>query len=211
MGLYVLFWAHSLQARPMKWEWSHCEDKTRARGPESYTPQVEQTHIMLLSVQLNSFFQHAFFVWRPCPSCFLSLCLYLLAEPWPVQVAIPLSVGTDSAQVYVQRPQLGLVDGVKVCVCQGVCNDACDRVCEYRCDWHSLYPGTRTVTLSNLSPGSEYQMRVYSTSREQTGPPYYAQPFRTSELPGLIKSLLDSHTSITLTHCKCLQPLTSRR
>ncbi|XP_078139181.1 phosphatidylinositol phosphatase PTPRQ [Centroberyx gerrardi] len=104
-------------------------------------------------------------------------------DPWPVQVAIPLSVGTSSAQLYIQRPQLGLVDGVKVCVCQGVCDDACEGVCEYMCDWHSLPTGTHMVTLNNLSPGSEYQLRVYSTSRERTGPPYYARPIRTSLAP----------------------------
>ncbi|KAM3838280.1 uncharacterized protein ACN63O_023158, partial [Diretmus argenteus] len=104
-------------------------------------------------------------------------------DPWPVLVAIPLSVGTNSALLYIQRPQLGLVDGVKVCVCQGVCDDACEGVCEYMCDWHSLPSGTHMVTLTNLTPGSEYQLRVYSTSRERTGPPYYANPIRTSLAP----------------------------
>ncbi|CAK6951123.1 phosphatidylinositol phosphatase PTPRQ [Scomber scombrus] len=35
-------------------------------------------------------------------------------DPMPVQVAVPLPVGTNSAQLYIQHPQLGLIDGVKV-------------------------------------------------------------------------------------------------
>ena len=101
----------------------------------------------------------------------------------PVQVAVPLSVGTDSAQLYIQHPQLGLIDGVKVCVCPGVCDSVCAGSCRYTCDRYSLPAGVNIITLSNLSPGSEYQLGVYSTSREQVGPPYYTRPIRTGELP----------------------------
>lgn len=107
----------------------------------------------------------------------------------PVQVAIPLSVGTNSAQLYIQHPQLGLIDGVKVCVCPGVCDSVCEGPCGYTCDWYPLPAGVHIVTLRNLSPGSEYQLRVYSTSRGQTGPPYHARPVRTSELLLLISSI----------------------
>ncbi|XP_054864399.1 phosphatidylinositol phosphatase PTPRQ isoform X2 [Amphiprion ocellaris] len=103
--------------------------------------------------------------------------------PMPVQVAVPLSVGTNYAQLYIQHPQLGLIDGVKVCACPGVCDSACEGVCEYICDWHSLAADVHIVTLSNLSPGSQYQLSVYSTSREQIGPPYYTPLIRTSLAP----------------------------
>ncbi|XP_008281722.1 phosphatidylinositol phosphatase PTPRQ [Stegastes partitus] len=103
--------------------------------------------------------------------------------PLPVQVAVPLSVGTNYAQLYIQHPQLGLTDGVKVCACPGVCDTACKGVCGYTCDWHSLPADVHTVTLSNLSPGSQYQLSVYSTSREQIGPPYYTRLIRTSLAP----------------------------
>lgn len=99
----------------------------------------------------------------------------------PVQVAIPLSVGANSAQLYIQRPQLGLIDGVKVCVCPGVCASVCEGSCGSTCDWYPLPAGVHVITLRNLSPGSEYQLRVYSTSREQMGPPYYTHPVRTGE------------------------------
>ncbi|XP_056244137.1 phosphatidylinositol phosphatase PTPRQ [Seriola aureovittata] len=104
-------------------------------------------------------------------------------DPKPVQVAVPLSVSANSAQLYIQHPQLGLIDGVKVCVCPGVCDTACEGLCGYSCDWYSLPAGVHLVTLSNLSPGSEYQLRVQSTSREQTGPPYYTRPIKTSLVP----------------------------
>ncbi|XP_070763484.1 phosphatidylinositol phosphatase PTPRQ [Enoplosus armatus] len=104
-------------------------------------------------------------------------------NPMPVPVAVTLSVGTKSAQLYIQRPQLGLIDGVKVCVCPGVCDSVCEGLCGYTCDWYSLPAGVHIITLSNLSPGSEYQLRVYSTSREQMGPPYYTRPVRTSLAP----------------------------
>ncbi|KAK2842216.1 hypothetical protein Q5P01_012416 [Channa striata] len=103
--------------------------------------------------------------------------------PMPVQVAVPLSVGTTSAQLYIQHPRLGLIDGVKVCICPGVCSTVCEGLCGYACDWYPLPAGTHIVNLSNLSPGSEYQLRVYSTSREQMGPPYYTPPIRTSLAP----------------------------
>ncbi|XP_074533315.1 uncharacterized protein LOC141796228 [Halichoeres trimaculatus] len=67
-------------------------------------------------------------------------------NPLPVQAAIPLSVGTNSAQLFIQHPQLGLINGVKV-------------------------------------PGSEYQLQVHSTSKEQVGPPYYSRPIRTGLVP----------------------------
>lgn len=108
-----------------------------------------------------------------------SLCVY--TDPIPVQVAVPLSVGLNSAQLYIQRPQLGLIDGVKVCVCPGVCDTECEGSCGYSCSWYSLPVGIYIVTLGNLSPGSQYQLRVHSTSQEQTGPPYYSQPIKTSE------------------------------
>ncbi|CAB1422352.1 unnamed protein product, partial [Pleuronectes platessa] len=104
-------------------------------------------------------------------------------DPLPVPVAVPLSVGSTSAQLYIQHPQLGLIDGVKVCVCLGVCDTVCEGSCGYSCDWYSLPAGVHTVTLRNLSPGAEYQLRVLSTSREQTGPPCYTRPFRTSLVP----------------------------
>ncbi|XP_049430343.1 phosphatidylinositol phosphatase PTPRQ isoform X2 [Epinephelus fuscoguttatus] len=104
-------------------------------------------------------------------------------DPMPVQVAVPLSVGTNSAQLYIQRPQLGLVDGVKVCVCPGVCDTVCEGFCGDTCDWYALPAGVHIITVGNLSPGSEQQLRVYSTSREQMGPPYYTCPVRTSLAP----------------------------
>nr|XP_019934116.1 PREDICTED: phosphatidylinositol phosphatase PTPRQ [Paralichthys olivaceus] len=104
-------------------------------------------------------------------------------DPLPVPVAVPLSVSATSAQLYIQHPQLGLTDGVKVCMCPGVCDPLCEGSCGYSCDWYSLPAGIQTVTLKNLSPGTEYQLKVYSTSREQTGPPYYTSTFRTSLVP----------------------------
>uniref|UniRef100_UPI0037E94576 phosphatidylinositol phosphatase PTPRQ n=1 Tax=Semicossyphus pulcher TaxID=241346 RepID=UPI0037E94576 len=100
-------------------------------------------------------------------------------NPPPVQVAVPLSVGTNSAQLYIQRPQQGLIDGVKVCVCPGVCNTTCEGLCGSECDWYSLPAGVHIITVSNLNPGSQFQLRVYSTSREQMGPPYDTRPVRT--------------------------------
>lgn len=112
----------------------------------------------------------------------------------PVQVAVSLSVGTNSAQLYIQHPQLGLIDGVKVCVCPGMCDSLCVGLCGNTCDWYSLPAGVHIITLSNLSPGSEHQLRVYSTSREKIGPPYYTRPVRTSELRLLILAHTNAHT-----------------
>lgn len=114
----------------------------------------------------------------------LSSSFSLLIDPLPVQVAIPVSVGTDSAKLFIQHPQLGLTDGVKVCVCPGECDRACEGLCEHTCDWYPLPAGVHNshiITLNNLSPGFEYQLRVYSTSKEQVGPPYYSQIIRTGK------------------------------
>ncbi|XP_037307184.2 phosphatidylinositol phosphatase PTPRQ [Pungitius pungitius] len=100
-------------------------------------------------------------------------------DPMGVQVAVPLSVGTDSAQLYIQRPQLGLIDGVDVCICPGLCDTLCEGPSGLTCHWYSLPAGVHIITLSDLSPGSEHQLKVYSTSREQIGPPYYTRPLRT--------------------------------
>lgn len=103
-------------------------------------------------------------------------------DPDPVQVALPLSVGTSSAQLYIQRPQLGLIDGVRVCVCPGVCANVCEGSCNYyTCDWYPAPAGVHIITLRNLRPGWEYQLKVSSTSKEQMGPPYYTHLFRTGE------------------------------
>ncbi|XP_028441228.1 phosphatidylinositol phosphatase PTPRQ isoform X2 [Perca flavescens] len=104
-------------------------------------------------------------------------------DPMPVQVAVSLSVGTNSAQLYIQQPQLGLIDGVKVCVCPGMCDSLCEGLCGNTCDWYSLPAGVHIITISNLSPGSDHQLRVYSTSREKIGPPYYTHPVRTNQAP----------------------------
>ncbi|KAA8590153.1 hypothetical protein FQN60_014087 [Etheostoma spectabile] len=115
-----------------------------------------------------------------------SVCVNLgtfTPDPMPVQVAVSLSVGTDSAELYIQHPPLGLIDGVKVCVCPGMCDSLCEGLCGDTCDWYSLPAGVHIVTLSNLIPGSEHQLRVYSTSREKIGPPYYTRPVRTSLAP----------------------------
>ncbi|XP_032379548.1 phosphatidylinositol phosphatase PTPRQ isoform X1 [Etheostoma spectabile] len=110
-------------------------------------------------------------------------CIIHTTDPMPVQVAVSLSVGTDSAELYIQHPPLGLIDGVKVCVCPGMCDSLCEGLCGDTCDWYSLPAGVHIVTLSNLIPGSEHQLRVYSTSREKIGPPYYTRPVRTSLAP----------------------------
>nr|XP_043892479.1 phosphatidylinositol phosphatase PTPRQ isoform X1 [Solea senegalensis] len=104
-------------------------------------------------------------------------------DPSPVKVAVPLSVGPNSVKLYIQHPQLGLIDGVKVCVCPGVCDTECEGSCGYSCDWFSLPAGVHTVTLQDLSPGSQYQLRIHSSSKNHTGPPQYTSPIRTSLLP----------------------------
>lgn len=102
----------------------------------------------------------------------------------PVQVAVPLSVGTNSAQLHILRPQRSVIDGVKVCVCPAVCTKDCEGPCGYRCDWYPLPARVHVLTLQDLSPGSEYQLAVYSTSLQQTGPPYYTQRIRTGDCSG---------------------------
>ncbi|XP_056907492.1 phosphatidylinositol phosphatase PTPRQ isoform X3 [Takifugu flavidus] len=104
-------------------------------------------------------------------------------DPLPIQVAVPLSVGTNSAQLHVQRPQLSVIDGVKVCMCPVACNKVCKGSCGYLCDWYPLPAGVHVLTLQNLSPGSEYQLGVYSTSHQQTGPPYYTTRIKTGLAP----------------------------
>lgn len=99
----------------------------------------------------------------------------------PVQVAIPLSVGTNSTHLYFQRPQLGVIDGIKVCVCPGACSSMCQGSCEYTCNRYPLPDGVHIITVDSLSPGSEYQLRVFSTSRERSGPPCNTNPFKTGE------------------------------
>lgn len=98
----------------------------------------------------------------------------------PVQVAVPLTVGTNSAQLYIQRPHVGLIDGVEVCVCPRVCA-VCEGSCGYTCDWYPLPAGVHIITLHGLSPGSDYQLVVYSTSQGQMGPPFYTHPVRTGD------------------------------
>ncbi|TNN00898.1 hypothetical protein fugu_012144 [Takifugu bimaculatus] len=104
-------------------------------------------------------------------------------DPLPIQVAVPLSVGTNSAQLHVQRPQLSVIDGVKVCMCPVACDKVCKGSCGYLCDWYPLPAGVNVLTLQNLSPGSEYQLGVYSTSHQQTGPPYYTTRIKTGLAP----------------------------
>nr|XP_029524797.1 uncharacterized protein LOC115134739 [Oncorhynchus nerka] len=98
-------------------------------------------------------------------------------EPGPVQAAVPLSVGSSSVVLYVQRPVLGVCDGVRVCVCKGVCEGVC--VCKGVCDWWPFPPGKHTVTVGSLTPGEEYHLSVYSTSRHRTGPAYQTHTLRT--------------------------------
>lgn len=90
-------------------------------------------------------------------------------------------MGTNSAQLHVQRPQLSVIDGVKVCVCPVVCAKVCEGSCGYTCDWYPLPAGAHVLTLPNLSPGSVYQLGVYSTSHQKTGPPYYTQHIKTGD------------------------------
>lgn len=111
----------------------------------------------------------------------LSLSVFVYVAPMPVQIAVPVSVGTSYAQLYIQHPQLGLMDGVKVCACPGDWDTVCKGLCSYACDWYSLPAHVHLVNLSNLTPGSQYQLSVHSTSRKQTGPPYYSRLFRTRE------------------------------
>ncbi|XP_052321812.1 phosphatidylinositol phosphatase PTPRQ isoform X2 [Oncorhynchus keta] len=98
-------------------------------------------------------------------------------EPGPLQAAVPLSVGSSSVVLYVQRPVLGVCDGVRVCVCKGVCEGVC--VCKGVCDWWPFPPGKHTVTVGSLTPGEEYHLSVYSTSRHRTGPAYQTHTLRT--------------------------------
>ncbi|XP_056272982.1 phosphatidylinositol phosphatase PTPRQ [Pseudoliparis swirei] len=120
-------------------------------------------------------------------------------DPMPVQVAVPLSVGTNSAQLYIQPPKLGLIDGVNVCVCPRLCDSLCEGLCGNTCLWHSLPAGVHTITLSDLSPGSEHQLKVCSTSREQTGPPYYTRPVRTRlATPNRVREGVVTDSSIEL-------------
>lgn len=99
-----------------------------------------------------------------------------------VLVAVALSVGTHSVQLYVQRPRLGLIDGVRVCACPKVCDRVCEGLCGYMCQWHPLYTGKHTVMINDLCPGSQYQLTVSSTSGQRMGTPYYTHPFKTRTL-----------------------------
>ncbi|XP_023811637.1 phosphatidylinositol phosphatase PTPRQ isoform X3 [Oryzias latipes] len=103
--------------------------------------------------------------------------------PLPVKVAVPFLVGTNNTQLYIQPPKMGLIDRVKVCACPGVCDRECEVICEYQCEWYSLPADINIVTISNLNPGSQYQLVIYSISGQRTGPPYYTQPIKTSLAP----------------------------
>lgn len=113
-----------------------------------------------------------------------SCCLFLLnlsffADPLPVLVAVPLSVGTNYTRLYFQRPQLGVIDGIQVCVCPRVCVDTCQGQCKYDCNRHPLPDGVHIITQGHLNPGSEYQLRVQSTSRQRLSRPFTTNPFKT--------------------------------
>lgn len=99
----------------------------------------------------------------------------------PVQFAVPLSVGMTDAQIYIHPPKMGLIDGVKVCACPRSCDSLCMESCGYQCEWHSLPADVHIVAISNISPGSQYQLGVYSTSGDQMGPPCYTLPIKTSK------------------------------
>ncbi|XP_072290555.1 phosphatidylinositol phosphatase PTPRQ [Eucyclogobius newberryi] len=122
------------------------------------------------------------------------------AKPMSVLVAVPLLVSSTSVQLYVQHPQVGLTDGVKVCICSNICDPICeDLICGYTCDWHALHAEVRNVTISNLRPGSELQFKVYSTSRTQTGPPIFTKQIRTSLAPpSRLREGVVTHSSIEL-------------
>lgn len=124
---------------------------------------------------------------------FLTLVfVFVDAAPMPVQVAVPLTVGTNYTQLYVQPPRVGLIDGVKVCSCLGFCNRTCKELCDHTCDWHSLPTGIFITTISSLTPGSQYQLSVYSTVKERVGPPFYTHPIKTSKLPTSDNNILVS-------------------
>ena len=112
----------------------------------------------------------------PLPPC-------LCSEPCAVPLAVPLSVGSDSVVVFVRTPRLGLFDGVKVCACEGRCDGGCGgRGCEEVCEGSPFTPDTHNITLGNLSPGEEYQLSVYATSKGRPSPPYHPpHPIRTCE------------------------------
>ncbi|XP_055078550.1 phosphatidylinositol phosphatase PTPRQ [Periophthalmus magnuspinnatus] len=122
------------------------------------------------------------------------------AKPVSVQVAVPLSVSATNVQLYVQPPQVGLMDGVKVCVCPKLCDPTCeDFICGLTCDWSALHANVHTVTINNLSPGSQVQFKVFSTSRNQTGPPYFTKQIRTSLAPpSRLREGVVTHSSIEL-------------
>ncbi|KAF6738160.1 Phosphatidylinositol phosphatase PTPRQ [Oryzias melastigma] len=105
------------------------------------------------------------------------------AAPLPVKVAVPFLVGTNNTQLYIQPPNMGLIDRVKVCACPGVCDRDCEDTCGYECEWYSLPADINIVTISNLNPGSQYQLVIYSISGQRTGPPYYTQPIKTGLAP----------------------------
>ncbi|KAM8891585.1 phosphatidylinositol phosphatase PTPRQ isoform 2-T2 [Spinachia spinachia] len=121
------------------------------------------------------------------------------SDPMAVQAAVPLSVGTDSALLYIHRPLLGLIDGVNVCQCPGLCDRLCEGPCGLTCLWYSLPAAAHYITLSNLSPGSEHQLKVHSTSREHVGPPYYTRLLRTSlAAPSRVREGVVTDSSIEL-------------
>ncbi|XP_067090347.1 phosphatidylinositol phosphatase PTPRQ-like [Osmerus mordax] len=106
-------------------------------------------------------------------------------EPCRVPLAVPLSVGSESVVVFVQTPHLGLFDGVKVCACEGRCDGGCGgKVCDEVCEGSPFPPNTHNVTLGNLSPGVEYRLSVYTTSKGRMSPPYHlTHPIRTCLAP----------------------------
>lgn len=106
---------------------------------------------------------------------------FFCIAPLPVKVAVPFLVGTNNTQLYIQPPNMGLIDRVKVCACPGVCDRDCEDTCGYECEWYSLPADINIVTISNLNPGSQYQLVIYSISGQRTGPPYYTQPIKTGE------------------------------
>lgn len=93
---------------------------------------------------------------------------FLCLEPKPVQIVIPFVLYSNAVVLFVRMPDTGVFDGIYVTM-----NDGHNRSFSLKSDGK--------ITVENLTPGTEYDFRVFTKSREMLSSSYHVTGVKTCE------------------------------
>ncbi len=152
---------------------STCISLTQLKSGGTYEVGVAAVRGRNMSVvttiqQTLSMFHFCFYLSFPPQGRLQNVFLILLSEPDSIQIAVPYKVGTHSVELFVQMPRNSVYDGITITY-------------QNNRSWTPVSKDNTKLLVDNLSPGTQYDLNVFVTSRNTSSEGFALPPVRTCE------------------------------